>query len=183
MRGIRTAVLPLPEIIHRYLSGMMEQVGSWLLSGVLLVVQLAFFYGIVRLFFLGRPVLNPFKKGWSSLRADFGIAAPPRGMESTSAMIGIVTYKNTVSIKLDVEGLYLGKTFFGESYVYIPYHAISINTPPKRASILRISFVMDGIFTVNGVDISLKTQQAKHLIEAIAYAGMEQKPDGKSPEN
>jgi hypothetical protein len=178
-----TAVLPFPEIIHRYLSGMMEQIGSWLVSGLILVVQLAFFYGIVRLFFLGRPVLNPFKKGWSSLQADFGIAAPPRGMESTSAMIGIVTYKNTAAIKLAEEGLYLGKTFFGESYVCIPYHAIRINTPPRRASILRISFVLDGIFTVNGVDISLKAQQAKDLIEIIVYAEMRQETGGKSPEN
>ena len=151
---------------------MMETIGGWLLSGLILAVQLAFFYGILRLFFLSRPVLNPFKKGWSSLKTDFGIAAPPRGMQSTSAMIGIVTYKDTVSIKLDDQGLYLGKTFFGESYVYIPYHAIHISTPPKRASILRISFVMDGVFTVNGVDISLKTQQAKELIEAIVYAEM-----------
>ena len=149
---------------------MMEQIGSWLVSGLILAVQLAFFYGIVRLFFLGRPVFNPFKKGWSSLRADFGIAAPPRGMESTSAMIGIVTYKNTVSIKLDEQGLYLGKHFLGESYVYIPYHAIRISTPPKRVTILRIPFVLDGVFTVNGVDISLKTQQAKALIETMAYA-------------
>jgi hypothetical protein len=149
---------------------MMEQIGSWLLSGLLLAVQLAFFYGIVRLFFLGRPVLNPFKKGWSSLRADFGIAAPPRGMESTSAMIGIVTYKDTVSIKLDEKGMYLGKNFLGESYVYIPYQAIRISTPPKRVTILRIPFVLDGAFTVNGVDISLKTQQAKALIETMAYA-------------
>ncbi len=146
-----------------------------------MVVQLAFFYGMIRLFFLGRPVFNPFKKGWSSLRSEFGIAARPLGMQSTSAMIGSVTYKNTVSIRLDAEGLYLGKNFLGESYVYIPYHAIRINTPPRRVTILRIPLVLDGMFTVNGVDISLKTQQAKDLIEILAYAEHHPAPDVARP--
>lgn len=149
---------------------MMEKIGGWLVSGLLLTVQLAFFYAMVRLFFLGRPVLNPFKKGWSSLRDEFGIATAPHGMESTSAMIGIVSYKNTVSIKLDEEGMYLGKNFLGDSYVYIPYRAIRITAPPRRVTILRIPFTLDGAFNVNGVDVSLKTQQAKALIETMAYA-------------
>lgn len=162
--------MPLGKATGPYFSAMMEQIGGWLLSGLLLAVQLAFFYAIARLLFLGRPVFNPFKKGWSSLRDEFGIAAAPLGMQSTSAMIGIVTYKDTVSIRLDAEGMYLGKTFLGESYVYIPYGAIRISAPPRRVTILRIPFTLDGAFTVNGVDISLKTRQAKDLIEMLAYA-------------
>lgn len=149
---------------------MMEKTGSWLVSGLILAVQLTFFYAIGRLFYLGRPVFNPFKKGLSSLRANYGIATPPPGMQSTSAMIGIVSYKDTMYIKLDKEGMFLGKNFLGKSYVYIPYHAIHVVNPPRRVTILRIPFVLDGSFTVSGVDISLKTDQAKALIEAIAYS-------------
>ena len=148
----------------------MEEIGIWLLKGLGFALQLCFIYAMGRLFYLGRPVLNPFKKGLSDLRADFGIDKPPPGMQSTSAMIGIVTYKNTLYIKLDKEGMYLGKNFLGASYVYIPYHAIHIAVPPRRVTVLRIPFVLDGAFTVNDVSISLKTDQAKALIEALAYA-------------
>ena len=154
-----------------YFAICMGEIGIWLLKGVGFALQLCFLYAMGRLIYLGRPVLNPFKKGLSDLRADFGIDAPPPGMQSTSAMIGIVSYKGTISIKLDAEGMYLGKSFLGNTYVYIPYRAIQITTPPRRVTVLRIPFVLDGLFTVNGVEISLKTNQAKALIEAIAYAG------------
>ncbi|MGY3089625.1 hypothetical protein ACVWYF_002673 [Hymenobacter sp. UYAg731] len=159
----------------------MEQTGGWLVTALIFAVQLAFFYTMGRLFYLGRPVFNPFKKGLSDLRADFGIDAPPPGMQSTSAMIGSVTYKHTLYIKLDAEGMCLGKNFLGKRYVYIPYHAIRITTPPRRVTILRIPFVLDGAFAVNGVDISLKTDQAKALIEAIAYAEGDSTPELLKP--
>lgn len=156
---------------RRYFGTHMEAMGSWLVKGLIFAVQqIAFVYAMGRLFYLGRPAFNPFKKGLSDLRADFGIDTPPPGMQSTSAMIGSVTYKDTAYIRLDKEGMYLGKKFLGASYVYIPYHAIRITAPPRRVTILRIPFVLDGGFTVNGVDISLKTDQAKALVEALAYA-------------
>ena len=148
----------------------MEEVGEWLLKAAILAFQLAFIYAAVRLMILGRPMLNPFKNGWSSLRAMYGITTPPAGLMSTSAVIGFVTYKDTVSLLFGPEVLYLGRSILGSSsYVCIPYAAIAVTHPPRRVTILLIPFVLDGGFQVRGaeVDISLKKGQAKELIEIM----------------
>ena len=148
----------------------MEDIGGWLLAAAIAAVQLTIGYAMVRLFIVGGGFnINPFKKGWTSLRAAYGIATPPTRMESTSALIGSVTYKNLLSIRLDPEGLYLGKSFLGTSYVYIPYRAVAIVQAPRRVTVLRIPILLDGLFRVGEVDISLQAPQAKALIECLVY--------------
>lgn len=147
-----------------------DDAGGWLLQALGFVVPSLFIYAIVRLMILGRPMLNPFKNGWASLRAAYSIAAPPAGMQSASAVIGFVTYKDTVSLLFGPEVLYLGRSILGSSsYVCIPYAAIAVTHPPRRVTILLIPFVLDGGFQVRGaeVDISLKKGQAKELIEIM----------------
>ena len=151
----------------------MEQVAGWLVTALIFAFQMAFFYAVGRLIFLGRPVFNPFKKGWSSLREQYGVATPPAHMQSTSALIGSITYKNLLEIRLDTQGLYLGKSFLGKSYVYIPYHAVEVVVPPRRVTILYIPLVLDGLFRAGGVDISFKSDQAKELIEVMARYAMQ----------
>ena len=147
-----------------------EDLIGWSVRLGVFAIQGTFLYASVRLIILGRPMINPFKNGWSSLRTLYGVAAAPAGMRSTAALIGSITYKGTVSVGFGPDSLHLGRSFLGSSYVSIPYAAVAITHPPRRVTVLRIPFVLDGGFQVRGadVDFTLKTDVAKELIEVLA---------------
>ena len=151
-----------------------EDLGGGLLKAVVFALQWAFMgaslYAIGRLLVVGRVMINPFKNGWGSLRAYYSVAAPTARMQSTSALIGAVRYRNLVSIGFGPDALCLGRSFLGTRYVSIPYPAIAIEHPPRRVTILRIPLTLDGSFRVPaaGVDFTLQPDQAKALIEVLA---------------
>ncbi|MBD2766380.1 hypothetical protein IC235_00565 [Hymenobacter sp. BT664] len=92
----------------------------------------------------------------------------PARLETTSAMIGAVTYADTMSSAFEGRSLVLNKQFFGGGFVRIPYRDITVVNPRKRIIILLILIYLDGLFAAAGVRISLKRQFAKHLIEELA---------------
>ena len=145
-----------------------SEVGWWLVRVLIFSLQIAFVYALIRLFIIGRPTLNPFKKGWSHLYSVYGTTTDPARMETTSAMIGIVTYSGTMSIAFEDTSIILKKQFFGSRLVRIPYRDITIVTPPRRVTVLRIPVYLDGLFEAAGVEISLKRPFAKRLIEELA---------------
>ena len=146
----------------------MDYLPSGLWKTLIFAVQIAFVYGMVRLFVVGKPTFNLFKKGWGSLYETYSVTAVPAGMHSTSALIGAVRYGNTIDIKVDEDGLYLKKSFFGSSCVFIPLRSISVVESPKRTTILLIPVETNGLFVVDGVEISLSVEYSKILIDKLA---------------
>lgn len=141
---------------------------SWLWKALLFAVQIALVYAMIRLFVVGKTTFNLFKKGWVSLHKTHGIAVAPAGMQFTSALIGAVRYGNTISIKIDENGLYLNKSFFGSSCVFILFRSISVVEHPRRTTVLFFSVETNGVFVVDGVEISLSMEYSKILIKKLS---------------
>ena len=145
----------------------MDYFPSWLWKALLFTMQMVFVYGMIRMFVVAKPTLNLFKKGWGSLHESYGVAVAPVGMQPTSALIGAVRYGNTISIKLDENGLYLKKSFFGSNCVFVPFRSISVVEHPKRTTVLFFPVETNGVFMVDDVEISLSVEYSKILIEKL----------------
>lgn len=149
----------------------LETLGKWLVTILLYSLQAIFLYAIGRLIMLGGGfVVNPFQPGWGTLAACYSTHECPARMASASARVGFVTYKNLLSLAYGPGELFLKKEWGGESCLRIPYYDIRVVQPPRRHTILRIPFRTDGLFEAAGVRLALPTEEARALIEELAYA-------------
>jgi hypothetical protein len=143
---------------------------SWALTALVAVVQATMVYGFARLLYIGGGFQfpNPFQKGWSSLHAAYGTteALPP--LQTTSARIGMVSYKDVIDIGFGEAALFLRKRFWGEQTVRIPYADIILLRPPGRNTVLRIPVRTDGLFVVQGVRLLIRWNVAEQLVARLA---------------
>jgi|GEM_PF-5743228 len=142
---------------------------SWLLSLLLFGVQATMIYGFFRLLYVGGgfQLPNPFQKGWTTLHAAYGTTEASPTLQTTSARIGMVSYKGVVSIGFGEEVVWLRKSFLGEQTVKIPYADIALVRPPGRNTVLRIPVRTDGLFDVRGVRILLRWDVAETLVARL----------------
>ena len=147
-------------------------IGGWLISAAILAVQVTIVYGFIRLMWVGGGfhIPNPFQPGWGRLHELYGATTATRPMHSTSARIGIVSYGSSIEVGFDAQELVLRKTLFSGALVRIPYAHITVRQAPRRVTVLRIPFRTDGLFSIDGVDILLKSDIASQLITRIPGA-------------
>lgn len=143
---------------------------GWLITVLIFGVQATMVYGFFRLVYVGGGFQfpNPFQKGWSELYAAYGVTTDIPRLQSTSAQIGMVTYKDFIEIGFGEHAWFLRKTFFSNKAVRIPYAAVTVVKPPARHTVLLIPVHTDGLFAVQGARILLKRQDAETLLARIA---------------
>ena len=139
---------------------------NWLIPVLIFGVQATIVYGICRLLYVGGGVQfpNPFQKGWSELHAAYGVTTDIPPLQSTSAQVGMVTYKGLVEIGFGEDAWFLRKTLLGNQTVRIPYADTTVVKPPARHTVLLVPIHTDGLFTVQGIRILLKAADAATLL-------------------
>ncbi|TGE27520.1 hypothetical protein [Hymenobacter metallicola] len=146
--------------------------GGWLVKAVVFGLQLGLVYVVVQAIRAGGglKLVHPFQPGWGELHHRYASAQSHQPMTLASAQIGFWTYKNTIEIGFAADALVLRKTLFSSAQIRIPYAHITVVTPPATSSLLGFSFRTDGIFRVDGADISLPSELADQLLRHLAAA-------------
>ncbi|RZK22726.1 MAG: hypothetical protein EOO56_07515 [Hymenobacter sp.] len=66
-------------------------------------------------------------------------------------------------------GLYMQENVFAKGFLHLPYAAFTLVHPPERVTILRYPLTRAGLFTINGVEVSLEEAPAKTLLDKMTH--------------
>lgn len=101
---------------------------------------------------------------WSALEQPFGVEQMPTAYTTTSGMIGLGHYRNTLQMAMDATGVYLnlpGLFRSGSKPIHIPYgeFTVSANNPTVSRG-----FYTYTQFIVRGQSIALDQDDAKKIL-------------------
>lgn len=143
---------------------------GWVLTGLLLSLQGAFFYALARYVALGRFRFNPFQKGWNYLVPRYGTPTGPLLPELVRLTLGSTGYSMYLSFA--ETGLYLQPNGWATGWLHIPYAAFHVVHLPERVTILKYPLTRAGLFTIDQcVELSLDEESARKLLAKMALGG------------
>ena len=143
---------------------------GWILTGLLLSLQGAFFYAIARYVALGRFRGNPFQKGWKYLVPRYGTPTGPLLPELVRLTLGATGY--SMHLCFAETGLYLQPNVWATGLLHIPYAAFRLVHLPERVTILKYPLTRAGLFTIDHcVELSLDEESARKLLAKMALVG------------